>query len=543
EAKVRAGLGLSEALGSNNWAVAPAKSATGRALVANDPHLGLSLPSVWYQLRLSSPGFNVYGVSFIGAPPVVLGFNEHVAWGATNTGADVLDFYVEQVNETEGTYLHRGEWKPLAVRQEVIPVRDAEPEALELRITTHGPILTQLDQTVAMRWTGHEPTNELRAFLNMGRARDATEFRAALVDLRVPAQNIVYADSGGNIGMVVNGLYPLRTPGFSGRLPADGASGASDWLGFRPMDEVPEALNPPQGFLVSANQMPTAGNDPYLGWSWADRYRAARITEVLAAKAMITIGDMKALQLDHVSVAAREFVPFLIDAFDALPDGGASLHPQAPSSIAVLRGWGNHDMSRHRPEPTLYWTWLYAYREATFRDEWIAGGLSDIFLPSISVLENLTKNAPTSPWFDDASTAEVEERDDVVRTALIQALDLLEERIGGVQPWGRFHVIQLLHLTELRALSSPMEPRDGGSFTVDVAHGEFADPGLLVRSGPSWRLIVDVGGPMSGYGVYPGGQSGNSVSSHYLDLFAMWMDGEYQTLALTTVAQWEAQGS
>ncbi len=537
--------GQFQAIGSNNWVVDGTRSATGAPILANDPHLDLTLPSIWYQLRLSSPSYNVYGVALLGAPVVLIGFNENIAWGFTNVGADVVDFFEEKVRpENEMQYLYRGQWKDFEVREEVIHVKGGSPVTLEMKISVHGPIITSHDQTVSMQWTGHRPTFELRALLNLSRASGWGSFRRALQDFHVPAQNIVYADNAGNIGIVVNGLFPIRGQGL-GRVPVDGSTGDYDWVGFVPFDELPVSFNPSQGFLVSANQKPTLENDPYLGWDWADRFRAVRINEVLEASNSISVDDIKALQLDHISVAAREFVPFLISAFQSLDDDGASIHPKAPEAIGRIVNWtifSRSNMDARRVEPTLYWMWLYNYREAAFRDEWDAHGLNQVRLPSVTVLEALTRSEPSSLWFDDVRTElKVEDRDDVIRKAFVETLNDLEREMGTEMDewlWGDLHVLQIRHLTELEALSSEVMARDGGSFTLDVAHGSFTDGNLLVTSGPSWRMIVDfaptlAGGLPEGIGSYPGGQSGNPLSPHYQDLLELWRNGEYQELQLS----------
>lgn len=528
--------------GSNNWVVAGSRTYSGAPLLANDPHLALTLPSIWYQVRLRSPSYNVYGVALLGFPLPVLGFNERIAWGFTNTGADVVDFFVEQVRpDDQDLYLYNGQWVQFQKRQELIHVKGASSFAMEMRISRHGPMLTSHNQTVAMQWTGHRPTQEIRAILALNKASNWTEFSAALEDFHVPAQNIVYADGEGNIGIRTTGLFPVRQEGL-GRVPVDGSSGDFDWTGFVPFDLAPMAFNPTQGYLVSANQLPTLENDPYLGWSWADRYRALRINEVLASDEEVTVEDTIALQQDHVSLAAREFVPFLLQAAESEPDGGSSLHPLATESLGILSAWTDFDMEAEEVAPTLYLMWLHLYREATFRDEWEAEGLQDVGLPSFSVLEVMTRERPLSPWFDNLGTPGIETRDEIILSAYVEALDALEEEMGGdvrTWTWGEFHRIQLRHLTQLQALSSDVLPRDGGPFTVDVAGASLEDNRLIVTSGPSWRMIVNFAPALlddlpQGRGVYPGGQSGNPLSRHYLDLFYLWLAGEYVDLRLTS---------
>ncbi len=542
-------LGQFRSLGSNNWVVSGSRTDTGAPILANDPHLDLTLPSIWYQMRLSSPSYNVYGVSLTGAPVVVIGFNEHIAWGFTNVGADVVDFFEEKTRPgNENEYLYRGQWVDFDTRQETIHVKGRASVTFEMKISKHhGPVITSRGQTVAMQWTGHRPTFEVKALLSLNKASNWGEFRAALADFHVPAQNVVYADDAGNIGIVVNGLYPIRKNGL-GRLPVDGSNGTYDWVGFIPFDEVPSAFNPDQGFLVSANQKPTLENEPYLGWSWLNRYRAARINEVLGESNSISVEDVKALQLDHVSVAAREFVPLLLQAFRSLTDSGASLHPKAPEAIQRLEGW-DYDMDAEEVPPTLYWMWIWNFMKATFRDEWDDKGLSQVRFPSMSVLEALAKFDRTSAWFDDVETqSKVEVLEDIVRNSFMETLDNLVQLMGTEMDdwlWGSLHVIQVRHLTELDALSSDVMPRDGGSFTVDVASSSLSYGRVLVTSGPSWRMIVDfsptlTGGLPTGLGAYPGGQSGHPLSPHYEDLLVLWMRGEYHDLRLSREADLSA---
>lgn len=545
-------LGSPTATGSNNWVVSGNLATGGGPLLANDPHLALSLPSLWYLERLHSPSLDVFGVALVGAPLPVLGYNAHIAWGFTNVGADVVDFFLEQARPGEpGQYLYQNQWVPFTLRREAVQVRGAGEFTFDLRISRHGPIISDLPgmdgRTLAMQWTGHSATRELRAILRLNRAEDWATFREALEDFHVPAQNVVYADAEGHIGMVVNGLFPVRKAGL-GRVPQDGASGMYDWSGTVPFSEVPSAFDPAQGYLVSANQLPSTSPTPYLGWDWADRYRAARVHEVLTPGG-VTEATMKNLQGDHVSLAAREFLPFLLEALEALGDGGASLHPKVPAAASLLAGW-NFDMDAEAVAPTIYRTWLSSYRTATFGDEWEASGLEAVRFPSFTVLENLTKREPTSPWFDDGGTAAAESRDDNLRRAFVEALETLESRIGGSMSdwqWGAYQALQLQHPSGLEALSSPMVPRDGGPFTLDVAAGILRDDRLLVTSGPSWRLIVnfsDLGprGPRA-YGVYPGGQSGNPLHPHYLNLFAIWREGEYVLLQLTELTDFPRPGA
>jgi len=520
-------------LGSNNWAVNGSRTDTNRPRLANDPHLSLQMPAIWYENQLVGAGFDVYGVSIPGIPAVILGQTRHHAWGFTNVGADVVDLYSETVSGDD--YFFEGAWRPLERRAEVIRVKGGNPVTVTVSSTVHGPIITTEGQAFAMRWTARDAANLLAAVLGMNTAAMWTEFREALRDWGVPAQNVVYADEDRIIAMRSNGLYPIRAGGGDeGRFPMDGASGTHEWVGFVPFDEQPESVNPIEDFVLSANQQPQDDAYPYyVGSSWDPGYRARRINEMLENDTSVTAADLQRMQLDTLDVMAREFVPFIEDAvmYCANPPCTPTV---MPDELAALLAW-DFRMDADKAAPAIWWRFANHLREEIFGDEWEAAGVADLSLPLPNMMEYLLKEDNASAWFDDVRTPTIREtwRDTVVRAFGFASSDLRSELGPDVATWrwGDVHARVFPHLTQLDALSRGPFPSGGDSLTVNVA------PGDLASAGPSWRLLADLHDPTESKGVYPGGQSGNPLSRHYDDLLDLYLAGEYHGFALpATVA-------
>ncbi|MFY9552558.1 MAG: penicillin acylase family protein, partial [Thermoanaerobaculia bacterium] len=320
EALAALGFGGGEDLGSNSWVLAGSRTSTGKPLLANDPHLRLRAPSTWYLAALDAPGLRAAGATLPGVPGVIIGHNDRIAWGLTSLEPDVQDLFVEEVAPGDPTrYRHGGEWKPFATRVETIRVRGGRDVALTVRESVHGPIITdalsgagQLGTAVALRWTGLDPDDRTaEAFFAFAAARTWDEFLAGARLLRAPAQNLLYADVEGHIGYTAAGAMPIR-PRADGLLPVSG-TGEDDWSGTIPFDELPRVLDPPRGFLVTANNR-VVPSDPYpFGRTWGAPYRARRVTEMVAAKPRLSPEDAAAMQLDHRSLQAEELLPLLAD--------------------------------------------------------------------------------------------------------------------------------------------------------------------------------------------------------------------------------------
>ena len=527
------------ALGSNNWVIDGKKSATGKPILANDPHLGFSLPSIWYTAHLVAPGLNVTGVTFAGFPYTIIGHNDRIAWGLTNMQADAVDYFIETTDSTRpGQYFYRNAWLPMSRVEEEVPVRSEKPVHVMIESTVHGPLVTAHGARLALCWTGLGPTFEVLAFARLNAARNLADFRAALRDLTVPALNVIYADVDGNIAIAPHGALPVRKRGI-GRWPADGASGDYDWAGYIPDDQLPFALNPPQHYLASANGRPAPVGYPYyLGWMWDPSYRTRRIHELLRAHEHITVEQMEAFQTDAHDEAAETFVPVLIAAYDRKPFGDDRLR----RAMDELRHW-NFEATPESVAETIWTVWFELFRKAVWQDEFDAAGVepwgggwgyagSNERQPELEVLEFLTRENPSSSWFDDVRTPEKETRDDILARSFVAAVDKLSKERGvdmGGWKWGRSNILRLHSITQQATLDRGGIPVRGDEFTLNPGAN-----GGEVTGGASWRMVADFSNLGRSVGVYPGGESEEPTSPHYDDQMNPWAEGRYLPLYFYT---------
>jgi len=517
-----------DALGSNNWAVAPRRSASGHALLAGDPHLELSLPSVWYEAHLVVPGkLDVYGVTIPGAPSIVIGFNRDVAWTFTNTGADVVDFYAETVDDVLRPTRYRldGAWRPLARRVEAY----RGPQGALLRTDTtyfthRGPMLREGRRWLSMRWTAHDVSNEHGAFVRATHARTAAEWLRAMEVYVAPAQNMLVADRAGTIAIRSQGRFPLRPDGGSGMTVRDGSASASDWRGALPLAAVPQSRDPAQGFLASANQQPVdpAVSPAYLGANWPEPWRAMRINALLRADSAVTPDAMRRFQTDPGSARADYFVPELVGAARrelAAGRGDASLRRAA----RLLAEWDR----RYTVDDERAVLFEYAMRELQDRlwDELLTGGAGErrpVTLPGGMVVAALLRDS-ASVWWDDQRTPGVrEDRDAILGASLGAALARATSEHGppdgGGWRWGGIRHANIHHLLHLPPFSALGLPVQGGPSTLNPSSGS----GVF---GASWRMVVELGPDVRAWVTYPGGQSGNPASARYSDRLAPWLRG------------------
>ena len=524
---------------SNNWAVAPRRTANGHALLAGDPHLALSLPSIWYEAHLVVPGaLDVYGVTIPGAPGIVIGFNRDVAWTFTNTGADVLDFYRETVDDSAAPtrYLLDGRWRPVERRAE--SYRGPGGRLLHtdtVRYTHRGPMRRGGGGWLSMRWTILEPSREIEAFARAARARTARELQDAMArDYFAPAQNMLAADRGGTIAIRSTGRFPVRPGGGDGLVIRDGATAASDWEGFWPVSAYPQAVSPAQGFLASANQQPI---DPrvspaYLGPDVQfDPWRALRINQLLRADSAVTPDAMRRYQTDPGSARADLFVPaFLRAAGGAARDRGrppvAGAEALLGDTAAALLGQWDRRYTRENERAVLFEA---AMRELVDRvwDELRPGDGSDrAATPSTAVLAQLLADS-ASAWWDDRRTGEREARDDVLRESLVAGYRAVVRDHGppeaGGWRWSQVRHANVPHLLGIPAFSALAIPVQGGRGTLNPSFGDGVH-------GASWRMVVELGAQVRAWGIYPGGQSGNPASAEYTDRLARWSAGELDEL-------------
>ena len=524
-------LGDDRMVGSNNWVIDGVKSAGGKPVLASDPHLGFNLPSVWYVAHVKAGDLDMIGVMLPGLPWILIGHNRHIAWGVTNTQADVTDFFVETLNDEKTHYMHRGEWKRLEIVAETLKIRGLEPRELRIPTTLHGPILPGTGSNLSMQWAGAEPADDALTFHLLNHAVDYDDFAAAMQTMGTPAQNFAYADDAGMIAMWVAGLFPVRKTGL-GRIPHDGASGEFDWEGFVPRIDTPHAANPSQHYLASANQRPAPKGYAYhLGYEWDPGYRARRINRLLASSAKITTEQMKEFQADTFDTAAESMLPHMTAACrDAFEEG--KLYARA---LEILAAWDFYTATDN-PAPTIWWKWLDKLRDAVWEDEWRAAGIdlrdeawgfTDLnkWQPPLEVLERMIVEEPTSKWFDDVSTENRETLVEIAIRSLRLAVDELRGRFGrdiSKWNWGVVNRLRIDHLSGDPMLGRGGHPLGGSDFALN-ARGSGAE----VTGGPSWRMVVDFSDLGATVGVFPGGQSGDPRSPHYDDLIDRWVHDEY----------------
>ena len=518
-----------DALGSNNWAVAPARTREGHALLAGDPHLELSLPSIWYEAHLVVPdSLDVYGVTIPGAPGITIGFTRDLAWTFTNAEADVLDRYAEVVDDSLAPTHYRldGRWRPLRLVPQVY--RDPTGAVLmvdTLRYTHRGPLSRDgRGHWHSIRWTVPEAGGELVAFARAARARTATAWLDSIAAYRAPAQNMLVADRGGTIAIRTTGRFPLRPGSGRGDLMQRGDTSASDWIGDWPVATLPQAINPAQGYLASANQQPV---DPrvdarYLGANWYTPARALRINELLRADSAVTPDAMRRYQTDPGSPLADRMVPAFLHAASRFPARGS-----LQRAAALLAQWDRR-YTRDNERAVLYEEAIHQLMPLLWDElENAPPGLPEPAVPGMAIVLELLRDS-TSPWWDDRRTRDVvEDRDAILAEALVRALAQTVRRHGAPEAggwrWDKIRHANIYHLLRLRSLSALDVPVQGGMSTLNPSSGDGS-------FGPSWRMVVELGPEVRGWGIYPGGQSGNPASSRYLDRLAAWSEGRLDTL-------------
>ena len=513
-------------LGSNNWAVGPSRSATGRPILAGDPHLQLTLPSIFYELHLEVAGtLDVYGATLVGTPGVVIGFNRDVAWSFTNSGADVLDFYREQLDDGDAPrrYLVDGAWRDLEMRIEEYRGPGGEVLLTDTLFHTHrGPLRLSDGPPLSLRWSVLDGHGEVDAMVRIIRARSVGAWLEATAGWYAPIQNGLVADRHGSIAIRAPGFYPERAEGTTGAWLYDGTTSASDWTGR--LGRVPEAVDPAQGFLASANQQPV---DPevdstFLGASWPAPWRALTINRLLRGKEKHTADDMATYQTYPSSARAEAMVPAFVDAADAVGRSGRASTPLVEAA-AALRDW---DL-RYDLEGTRAVLFEAAMSEMAARlwDELDGEEGRPVAIPGTVVAWALLAQ-PESPWWDDRSTEEVETRDPLLAASLEAAFERLREELGPLGPawrWGAHRHSRVGHLLGIEALSRSGLPVQGGPGLLNPSAGDGGH-------GASWRMVVELGDVPRARGTYPGGQSANPVSAAYDDRLDSWVAGELTDL-------------
>jgi penicillin G amidase len=517
-----------DAVGSNNWAVAPARTRTGTALLAGDPHLDLTLPSIWYEARIQVSGVvDVYGVTIPGLPAILIGFNRDLAWSFTNSEADLMDRWIERVDDPArpSSYLLDDAWVPIVTRLEAYLGPAGDTLAVDtVRFSHRGPMRRLGTRWLSTRWTALETSGALGAIHRAARARSARAWLDAMTTWGSPPQNLLVADRAGTIAIRTTGRFPVRAGAGRGDRVHDGTTRASDWIGDWAPSAWPRSTNPAQGFLASANQEPQDPRDQprYLGANWLAPWRALRINHLLRRDSAVTAETMRRWQTDPGSARAEHFVPYLVRAARTQTADTALAH-----AARLLAAWDRR-YTLTTEAATLFEAVM---PEITARlwDELPAG-----LLPGTGAVLALLDD-PDNVWWDDRRTAErVERRDDILAGAL-RAGYAATVRVYGVPEaggwrWSSVHQTDISHVLGIPSLSVRDLSVPGGPSTISPSSVTGG------TEGSSWRMVVELGPTVRGWGTYPGGQSGNPASPRYDDRLAEWTRGGLSALRFPPAA-------
>lgn len=520
--------------GSNNWVVSGDKTQSGLPILADDPHLGLATPSIWYESHLESPDVNVSGVIFAGVPGIILGRNEQIAWGVTNVGPDVQDLYIEKRNpDNPNQFEYMGKWENATVIEEPIKVKDGETIPYQVQVTRHGPIISEFthdhkeDTALALRWTALDPSTELEAVLLFNKAKDWNEFKEALTFFHTPAQNFVFASTDGTIAYRANGLIPIRKNGDSS-VPVPGWTDEYEWEGYIPWDELPTIVNPEEGFISTANNKIVTDDYPYhITNTWAQPYRQQRIRDVLSSKDVVTVEDMLSLQFDQHNLQAEEFVPVLLNALEAKE---SKLRDIDKEVVKLFEEWDYVDR-KENGQPLVFHQWMTEFANVLF-EEHIPEEVDDLFEGKSQIVDQMIRNAVEGNagiWLAEAGGLE-----EVTFESFQRSVDKAIERQGDKPTkwvWGDYHAVPFKHplssIKPLNYLFNFKSPTPMGGSAITVAAANFNRETGAVTHGAAWRSVTDIANISESYNVVGPGQSGHVLSTYYHDQVSDWTTGNY----------------
>ncbi len=523
--------------GSNSWVVAPSRSAGGSPILCNDPHLRMTLPSIWYLMHLRAEMnssrdeiFEAWGASVPGSPCIHIGHNRWIGWGITAALCDDLDLYRERLHPMEPErYLRGHEWLKITTRSEIIRIRGRSAMIKDVRATCHGPILSDFDdnresrEVLSLKWTAHEPSQELCCVYGVNRAHDWDEFLLALSHQTAPTLNYVYADQQGNIGYSLAGKIPIRTQ-LPSLLPLEGWSQRDEWQGYIPFDELPRLYNPPEGMIATANNKPVDSSyrHPISGF-FEPPYRIQRIRSLLAERAPCSVDDMVKMQLDVVSLHAKTLIEYLKTDLSQLATDDSKTKAMANR----LLEWDGqcHGDSVDATIFHVFYNRVIVNLLLPMLGEELLYGYIEIFNQSLVPVDRILEN-PNSVWFKNCPRLKL------VARSLEQALDELTQALGGDLlrwQWGRIHTLSLNHslgrIPFLRdCLSLGPFPSLGDHTTVNLGFHRHSDP-FRHTVGPSLRFILDFSDRRNSGFVLPSGQSGHPFSPYYSDQRPLWREG------------------
>jgi penicillin G amidase len=510
--------------GSNNWVAGGSKTKSGRPILCNDPHLGLNLPSLWYEMQITTPSFSTYGVSFPGAPAIIIGFNEHIAWGVTNAARDVRDYYsIQFKDDSKSQYLYNNEWKNTELTVEEYKMKDGSVYYDTVAYTVFGPVMyddhyngnrhLKNNSSLAVRWRAHDPSNELKTFALLDRAKDYHDYEHAISTFICPGQNFAFAAKTGDIAIWHQGSFPAKWYQ-QGDFVMPGTDSSYAWQGFIPQQENPHDINPSRGFVSSANQWPTDTTYPYYTGGHYDLYRGIEINRRLEQMNAITPEDMQALQNDNYNVFAEYALPFLVSHISE-----NKLSDKEKSYLNIIKNW-KYNNDKEEKGPSVFTTWVDQLEKAVWDDELIQLGGSYERPEQFTLIDDLKKDSSFS-FIDNISTEQKETLEDIVTASFQKTVELLiaagDERVT----WNKFKDAGIRHLLRLEPLSR-YHLNTGGGVNIVNATKQF--------HGPSWKMIVQLTDEVEAYGIYPGGQNGNPGSKYYDIAVDDWAAGKHYKL-------------
>lgn len=511
-----------EGLGSNNWAVHGSRTKNGHAILCNDPHLGMTLPAIWYEIQLHGPGINTYGVSLPGAPGVVIGFNEDIAWGMTNSARDVLDWYhIEFKDEKREEYRYGDGWRKVEKVIEEIKVRNGETIYDTVLWTHHGPVLYDRNfgdpngerpLNIAMRWAAHDPSLEYLAFHHLNRAKNHADYRAAIKNFTCPGQNFIFASKTGDIAITQQGRFVNKWEG-QGLFVMDGANPAHEWQGYIPAEHNPHVKNPPRGFVSSANQQATDTTYPYRIDGYYSLTRGRRVNQMLSGMRDVTVEDMMQMQMDNFNQMAAETRGGLLAQIDE-----DDLTPEGFEVFAALDDWNL--MNDAKEVAPIYWN-IWSYR---LRDEFWLAKFGETEMAPHAPNRYLTLQVIAAMSTDTNLTVRRENQALLAATlnaVAEEAAEWKKENPDLEFVWYNYNNPTIQHLARLEAFSHDHVETGGGRGIVNANQG---------RAGPSWRMIIEMGPEIKAYGTYPGGPSGNPGSIWYDNQIPSWSSGKFSEL-------------
>jgi penicillin amidase len=536
-------------VGSNSWVVSGEKSKCGKPLLANDPHLELNAPSIWYEMHLSCDEFNVIGVALPGTPGILIGHNEDIAWGLTNGMLDDVDFYIEKINpENPNQYWDGKSWLDFQTIAEEIAVKDSTPVALEIKSTRNGTIISSVhpsfqgsERVVAMRWTGQQPSDEMAALLKLQKAKTWLDFTDAVSYFKTPAQNFVFASASGDIGYYLGGAIPIRKNA-TGLFPHNGWEEKGQWSEFVPFEKQPHVLNPPENYIATANNKIIDDRYPfYLTNLWEPASRADRINQVLQAKEKLSLADFRVLQTDIVSTYAQKMLPLVLETATAELDSTKDENLRIVYDL--LKDWDGRE-SAESIATSLFNAFTLKLIENTFKDE-MGTALYENYIRlgniPTRVIATLLENE-RSTWFDDVETLEIEGRREMIVRALHDGQELLKTLAGDLVSdwaWGRIHTLTMDHpMGRQKPLDFVFNlgpfPRGGSKMTVNNSEYSLRRP-FAAGLGASTRQLVDFCDLHNSLSVITTGQSGHPLSEHYKDQTPLWLEGNYHRSVMDRV--------